>query len=845
MSVPVKGLSTAEVLERQARGLGNRDPVRTSRSYFQIIRENVFTFVNLVLFGLGTALVLLGRPSDAIVSVLVILFNVIVSVVQEIRAKRTLDRIALLTRPRATVLRDGQEQAVDPGDIVLGDILILRPGDQVVVDGQLVGGVGGGTGRAELDESLLTGESDLIRKQSGDLVYSGSFCVTGSVLYEAQKVGIDSLASQLTTSARAFRRVLTPLQQQINLAIRVILVLAVYLELLLVIRNVLDNVPLVESVRMSVVIVGLVPNGLFLAISIAYALGAVRMVGKGVLVQQANAIESLSNVDVLCLDKTGTLTANRIQFNALKPLAVPEEDLRQALGDLAANVTFGNRTNAAIAQACPGRKRSVAGEIPFSSARKYSALAFDDPDRRGTYVLGAPEVLQPAITYAPPAEVPAFPGRRLDLGQQAVVEEQIASWADQGLRVLIFAAHPEVVSLTGEDGQPQLPEGLIPFGLVSLSEELRPEAQTTLSAFAQAGVRLKVISGDSPRTLATVARQVGFPSAARLVSGLDLEQMSPDEFARAAREGDIFGRITPTQKERLVQALWDAGHYVAMVGDGVNDVLALKRANLAVAMQGGSQATRAVADIVLLDDSFAALPASVQEGRRIITGMQDILKLFLTRVFAMTLMILSVGILASFPFSPKHITILTLFTVGIPSIALAAWARPGAIRREGLLRRLWHFVLPASLTLGLAGLAVFLAYSFFSSGVHLSIVRMGGAEADLEVSQSAVTHFALLCGLFLIVFAEPPTRFWVGGDELSGDRRPALLALALLAAYAVVLAVSPVREFFDLAPLSGWSYLLLGAGAAVWAFLLRWIWRAGWMERFLDIERVPTDLGND
>jgi cation-transporting ATPase E len=222
--------------------------------------------------------------------------------------------------------------------------------------------------------------------------------------------------------------------------------------------------------------------------------------------------------------------------------------------------------------------------------------------------------------------------------------------------------------------------------------------------------------------------------------------------------------------------------------------------------------------------------------------MQDILKLFLTRVFAVTLIILSVGMLASFPFSPKHITVLTLFTVGIPSIALAAWARPGVIRREGLLRRLWHYVLPASLTLGVAGLAVFLAYSFWGSGVHLAIAKMGGSEADLGVSQSAVTHFALLCGLFLIVFAEPPTRFWVGGDALSGDRRPALLALVLLVAYAVILAIPPLRGFFDLAPLGGWSYLLLGGLAVVWALLLRWIWRAEWMERFLDIEKVPMDV---
>ena len=811
----MNGLSTQEVIERRARGMGNRDPLRSSRSYFQIIREKVFTFVNLVLFGMGTALVPLGRPSDVIVSVLVILVNVIVSVIQEIRAKWTLDRIALLTRPKATALRDGQEQAVDPAEIVLGDILALRPGDQVVVDGQVA------EGRAELDESLLTGESDLIRKQSGDPVYSGSFCVTGKALYEAQKVGADSLASQLTTSARAFRRVLTPLQQQINLVVRVILVLAIYLELLLVIRNMLDKVPLVESVKMSVVIIGLVPNGLFLAISVAYALGAVRMVGKGVLVQQSNAIESLSNVDTLCLDKTGTLTANRIQFHALVPLAIPEPEMRQALGDLAANVTSGNRTNAAIAQACPGQKRSVAGEVPFSSARKYSALAFDDPDRRGTYVLGAPEVLQPALSYALLAETSAFPESGAGLYHQAAVEEQIASWADQGLRVLVFAAKEEVVSLTGEDGQPQLPDGLIPFGLVSLSEELRPDAQTTLSAFSQAGVRLKIISGDSPRTLATVARQVGFPTPAKVVSGLDLEQMSPDEFAQAAREGDIFGRITPVQKERLVQALRNAGHYVAMVGDGVNDVLALKRANLAVAMQGGSQATRAVADMVLMENSFAALPAAFREGQRIIRGMQDVLRLFLARTLYMTLLILGAAVAGvAFPVTPKHNSVLALLTVGIPTLALAVWAQPGELPRS-VLRSVWHFVASAAFTVAVVGLAVYLGF----------LLTMGNEDA----AQSALTTVTVLCGLVLISFVEPPTPAWVGGDVLSGDRRPAFLALGMLAAFVVILLVPALRGFFELRLLPPLDYVLIGAMVIVWGFALRFAWRKRLFERLLNL----------
>ena len=332
-----------------------------------------------------------------------------------------------------------------------------------------------------MDESLLTGESDLVPKQAGDLLYSGSFCVAGSATYEAQKVGAESFANRLTAGARAFRRVQTPLQQEIDLVIRIIILMAVYFELLLVIDSAMHQVPLVESVKASVVIAGLVPNGLFLAIAVAYAIGAVRMAGKGALVQQANAVESLSNVDVLCLDKTGTLTANRLQFHALQPVEVTPEELRGALGDFVASASSPNRTSDAIRAACPGRELPVVDEVPFSSERKWSARSFAGPERSGTYVLGAPEMLQPAVRpEADPATGAPEPSARAQALE--TLEAQGARWTEQGLRVLWFAYHPDVDALradgTGQQAQntPRLPSGLVPLGAICLSDELRPDA---------------------------------------------------------------------------------------------------------------------------------------------------------------------------------------------------------------------------------------------------------------------------------------------------------------------------------------------------------------------------------
>ncbi|MBI5880301.1 MAG: HAD-IC family P-type ATPase [Chloroflexi bacterium] len=808
----IQGLSSSEAAARRARGEGNTVSFQHTRSYAQIVRENVFTFINNVLYVLGIALILLGRVSDAVVSVGVVSVNIIVSVVQEIRAKRTLDRISLLTRPHASVVRDGQEQTLDPSEVVLGDALRVGAGDQIVVDGVVL------DGRMDVDESLLTGESDLVPKQPGDEVFSGSFCVSGTAYYEARRVGAQSMANQITAGARAFRRVLTPLQREVNLVIRVLVLVVAYFEILLMTSAYVNGIPLVDSVRMSVVLAGLVPNGLFLAIAVAYSLGAVRIARQGALVQQANAIESLSNVDVLCMDKTGTLTANRIQLESIHALGgTPEPELRQLLADYAASTAGGNRTNEALAAAGSGQARRVRTDVPFSSARKWSALAFDDGS--GAYVLGAPEMIRDQLAAGP-------------ADWTAIAEDGTA----QGLRVLLFARAPAGEPLQDASGEPRLPSGLAPLGIVRFSDELRAEARETLAKFRQTGVQLKIISGDNPQTVAALARQAGFDAGTHMISGPEMDTLDEAQFAQAAEDAMIFGRVTPQHKERLVQALKKRGHYVAMIGDGVNDVLSLKQSNLGIAMQSGSQATRSVADIILLNDSFASLPAALMEGQRIINGMQDILKIFLTRVLYVSLLFLSTGLVRGFPFGPKESSLLALFTVGIPTVALAIWARPGMRRNRNrnLMRSLVHFVIPAAATISLAALGVYIAVlkAHLGPGALADPAAMDNAQL---IAQTALTTVSVLCGLMLLVFVEPPTLFWTGGDVYSGDWRPTILAGILLVAFLGVM-LTPLRDQFELARLEFADFTLIAGVVLIWGALVRWAWRNLWLERFLSEE---------
>lgn len=831
----LQGLTESDVISRRQRGLGNNVRLATSRSYTDILRQNVLTFINIVLFVIGAVLISVGRVGDAVVSVGLILMNVFIGVYQEARAKRQLDKIALLTRPKATVIREGQERVIDPSEIVVGDIIVVRAGDQIVVDGVVVG-----DGKMDVDESLLTGESDLIPKQPGDSVMSGSFCVSGTAAYEAQKVGADSFANQLTASARSYRVVKTPLQRDIDLVIRLLTLMALFIGFLLLVSAMLYAIPLVRGVQMASVIAGLVPNGLFFMVIVAYALGALRIASQGALIQQSNSVESLSNINVLCMDKTGTLTANRIVYKDAFPTGIEAEAFKRLLGDYAASVTASNRTSEALEEALPGAAQKLVDEVAFSSALKWSAIACDSDALRGVYVLGALEMLQPYLAASP------------DLA------EQVRQHSDTGLRVLVFAHSPETTSLHDSQNQPRLPQNMTVLGFITFTDELRPDAVETLAGFAKAGIRLKIISGDNPHTVAALAKQAGLEGDLRVVSGTELAALSDGEFIQMAEEATIFGRITPQQKEKLVDTLCRRGHYVAMIGDGVNDVLSLKKANLGIAMQSGSAATRGVADMILLNDSFAALPPAFLEGQRIVNGMSDILRLFLTRALAVALLIVSASMVGvGFPYVPKHVTLLTLLTVGIPTLALATWARAG-VKKRGLLRSVIHFVLPASVTVFAFGLVIFvLSFSIalhetpamdltpeqvtqYSRSLGIDITALSETERNAEIAtliaRSALTTFTVLTGVLLVIFVEPPIPFFTGGDELSGDFRPMILAGGMLVLFALILVFTPARDFFELLVLPINLYLLVGAGAGVWLFVIRAVWRQRLFDRFLNID---------
>ncbi|WP_448616876.1 HAD-IC family P-type ATPase [Modestobacter sp. URMC 112] len=820
-----QGLSRAEAEARRRRGEANVADGGSSRSYAQILRTNVFSFYNTILFVIGAALLALGRYNDAFVSVGLGLVNAAISAVQEIRAKRQLDQLQLLTRGVVTVVRDGAEVALPPAEVVRGDVLLVRPGDQVVVDGPVLDG-----GRVEVDESLLTGESEPLVKRPGDDLMSGSFCVGGGGSQLARDVGPASYANRLTAEARQASTDTTPLQRRIEFVVRLVMLLVALMSATILLQAALEGLSLVRVVQTTAVLSGLVPYGLFFLVAVAYTVGAAKSARGGALVQRVNAVESLSNVDVVCTDKTGTLTTGRLTVAEVAPVGPLDAAAVEALvGSLARSVAAPNLTSTALAAALPGAAWEVREEIPFSSALRWSALRTDD----GVYVLGAPEALAGQLTGVP---------------LTGLVTERTAG----GLRVLAVArAVDPGAPLRDAAGRAQLPP-LEPLALVSLADELRPDVTATLAGFAADGIAVKVVSGDDPRTVAALGRQAGL-DVGGVVAGADLAGLTGPELDRVVARTTVFGRIAPEQKEQLVDSLRRQGRYVAMIGDGVNDARALKRAHVGVAMRSGSSVARDVADIVLTEDSLSALSPAQREGRRIINGIGTSMQVFLARVGTQGLVILAVTMLGlGFPYSPAQVG-LTLLTVGVPTLFLTAWARPTPPDPH-LLANVGRFVVPAAVVTAAGGVAVYttlytaLIDAFddprfpdfvaaeFERYTGLSSDDVGFAEAAATIgAQTGLSTFVSYAAFLLILFLKPPNRFLASWTRPDGDKRPAVLVAVLVVAFSGGLNVPWFSDYFGLTNAAGPVFLAVVPALVVWFVVLSAVYRSRFLDRTLGL----------
>jgi cation-transporting P-type ATPase E len=761
------GLTGAEVAERVRLGRTNAVKEASSRSLAHIIRANVFTRFNAILGTLLVLILIFGQLRDALFG-LVILVNTLIGIVQELRAKRTLDRLSLLSAPRARVIRDGVVVEVALGEVVLDDVMELRSGDQLVVDAQVLESDG-----LEVDESLLTGEAAPVFKSPGDELLSGSFVAAGHGRCSATRVGADSYAAKLASEAKQYTVVRSELRDSINTILRVITYIMIPVGSLLLAGQLRHSNGFGSAIPGTVAgLVGMVPEGLVLLTSVAFAVSAITLGRRKVLVQELPAVEGLARVDVVCLDKTGTLTEGDLVFHHVAPLG-SEEGLEEVLAAFAAEPSARNNTLVAIHEAFPEAPDwPTTQDVPFSSARKWSARGFGD---RGMWVLGAPEILLKSVT---------------DPGD---ITEQVTALASDGYRVLLLA------SARGELSHETLPSGLRPAALVVVAEKIRGDAKETLGYFQDQGVTIKVISGDNPATVGAVATRAGVPDVGTPVDARGLPE-DPEELAEVVEKTTVFGRVTPVQKEAMVMALQSKGHVVAMTGDGVNDVLALKKADIGIAMGSGSPATRAVAELVLVDGRFQTLPGVVAEGRRVMGNMERVANLFLTKTVYATILSIAIGLAGwTFIFLPRHLTLISALTIGIPAFVLS-FAPNKQRYRPGFVKRVMRFVIPAGLVAAAAGFtAAALAHVY--------------GYINLAEARTMATLAVATVGFMVLIIQAQPFNWW-----------RALLVMSMITAFAIMISVPYFQAFFalDLPDLKVIAQTLVVAGAAVVGLELLW-----------------------
>ncbi|PTW91512.1 cation-transporting ATPase E [Microbacteriaceae bacterium MWH-Ta3] len=775
MTIPIAGLSASDVAQRIAAGQTNVHDRSTSRRLWHIVRSNVFTLFNGVVGGAFIVLLALGEWKDALFGFAMVA-NVLIGIIQEYRSKRTLDRLVMVSQPNARVLRDGVVSEIAVDDVVLDDVLVLMPGDQLVADAVVLDSAG-----LELDESLLTGESEPVDKAPGDTLLAGSSVTAGTARARAFRVGDASYANTIAVEARQFSLVASELRGALNTVIRWISWALVPLTAIIAngqMQAVGGWATALESgewrralVGAVASVIGMVPQGLVLITSIAFAVAAAKLAARKVLVQELPAVEGLARVDVVCFDKTGTLTMGDTEFHdAVLVGEVPAGAVTwiDALGHFGHDDTANATAKSLAAAFTPSPTVQVLSRVAFSSVRKWSACVLVDSDSQpGTWYLGAPEMLLNGNT----------PGHR----EALAAADELAS---SGLRTLVLA-HAQGIG--AEDGT--LPSAIVPVAVVTFTEKLRFDAAETLRYFAEQGVSVRIISGDNPATVAFLAHEAGLVFDG---DGIDSRGLPTDieALAEALHNHTVFGRVTPEQKRDMVVALQHRGHVVAMTGDGVNDALALKKADLGIAMGTGSAATKAVARVVLLDNRFASLPEIVGEGRRVIANVERVSRLFLTKTsWAMTTALVFGIALWAFPFLPRQLSAVDGFAIGIPAFALALL--PNARRYvPGFLARSLAFCIPAGVIVG-GGI------------VAVNVLARSQPGWDVASAQTATSLVIALTGLWVLTELARPLDRW----------RIAIVAAMYAMAWGTF-TIPLVADFFEFVPLDASQWTAVGAVSA-------------------------------
>jgi cation-transporting ATPase E len=834
-----------EEAERQARQV-RRD----------IWRSSTFSIFNLNMLGLAAAQALLGDPLSALLTFGVFLLNVGLNAAQQLYATNRVEALLALTRPLATVIRDGRIKSADIDEIVVGDVLVVGPGDEFLAEGELLSGT-----PTVLEAPAIGGESRSQVKGSGDPIRAGTYCLQGRAVYEISTLPGAAGARQWTPVPE--KAELTPLQRIMARVLRLMLALIVFF-LALLILDMLE-LPILSQLFEDVYreaasgLFSIAPSSLFFMIVATYAIGSARLGDLGALVRESRAVESLAQISVICFSKTGALTGARVQVEMIasgeEQPAFAESRVRQMLGDFAHSTRSDNAFLQALASNFDGSHRPVEETASIMSAYGWSALTFSEADVRGSYVIGEPETLLPILGLESlsahageeEAEVEStlqksfhrvgrlFKRSSRKKHEDDEAENEATRSSPQAARQtlspdpqLIFAYSPEPIALYDADSRPQLPPDLIPLCALHFKEQIRPEARQALQAFTEAEVSVKILSSDDPEPVLDSARQLGLAAdqatPETVVSGSRLAEMEESLLEQTVQEANVFAQLTSEQKGEIVRALRRQGERVAMVGDSVDDIAAMEGSNLRLTLRSGSQAVLGLADIVLLEDSFQVLPTVLERGQRLVNGMLDILKINLAQIgyiLLLTIVMFATG-KRIFYYHPTQGGVIAFFTVIVPSVGLTLWASSGSLPRQYMRSRMAHFVVPAAITMTLAVLVV---STIFGRGIF-----------DIAYSQLAVTHLLVTIGLILIVFVQPPTRFWVGGDVLSNDWRNTYMAAILFVLFVAATYLPLTQELLRLASLDEIrDYLAIAAVAVLWMVILRALYRAPWLNRYVGI----------